>query len=139
MEGVGKIVHWLPDAEVVIRLHQMMIDRSGGSHGVRDLGLIESAIARASAAFGGIEAYPDILSKAAAMGCGLAQNHGFVDGNKRIGMAVMLLILRRNGIVLSYTQDELIAVGLSVAQNVANVTDILNWIKAHIINNSTEY
>lgn len=124
---------WLPELEHILLLHQKMIKRSGGAHGVRDIGLIDSAIARASAAFGDAEAYPDVLSKAAVMGCGLAQNHGFVDGNKRIGMAAMLLILRRNGIMLTYGQTELIDLGLSVAQGTADVAEVLEWIRAHII------
>lgn len=124
---------WLPDIDAVLLLHKKMIVHSGGSHGTRDMGLIESAIARASAAYGGVEAYPDILSKAAAMGCGLTQNHGFIDGNKRIGMAVMLLILRRNHVQLSYRQEELISLGLSVAQGTADVPDVIRWITSHIV------
>ena len=124
---------WLPDVETVLLLHRKMIDRSGGSHGVREMGLIESAVARASTAFGGVEAYPDLLSKAAAMGCGLAQNHGFIDGNKRVGMAVVLLILRRNGVTLAYTQEELIDLGLSVAQGSADVAEVLEWICSHLV------
>lgn len=59
------------------------------------------------------------------------QNHGFLDGNKRIGMATMLLILRRNGVRLSYTQEELIALGLAVAQGVADVEEMTAWIQEH--------
>lgn len=124
---------WLPTPEVVLRLHQKMIDCSGGSHGIRDMGLIESAVARASAAFGDTEAYPGIVAKAAAMGCGLAQNHGFIDGNKRIGMAVMLLILRRSGIVLRYSQEELTDLGLSVARGDADIAEVVAWIESHIV------
>ena len=124
---------WLPDLDTVLRLHSKMILHSGGSDGVRDIGLVHSAIARASAAFGGVEAYPTLIEKAAAMGCGLAQNHGFIDGNKRIGMAVMLLILRRNAVQRAYEQQELITLGLSVAQGTADVPEVLNWIRSHQI------
>ena len=124
---------WLPDLDTVLRLHSKMILHSGGSDGIRDIGLVHSAIARASAAYGGVEAYPTLIEKAAAMGCGLAQNHGFIDGNKRIGMAVMLLILRRNAVQLAYEQQELIALGMSVAQGTADVSDVLNWIYSHQI------
>ena len=106
---------WLPTVENVLLLHEKLLQCSGGSAGVRDLGLIESAIARAHAA------YPGIVAKAAAVGCGLTQNLGFVDGNKRIGMAAMLLILRRNGVLLAYTQEELVALGLAVAQGKADI------------------
>lgn len=122
---------WLPRIDDVLLLHEKLILHSGGSGGVRDRRLIESAIARACAAYGGIEAYPDIPAKAAAVGCGLTQNHGFVDGNKRIGMAVMLLILRRNGIMLSYSQSALVSLGLAVAQGTADVPEVLHWITVH--------
>ena len=122
---------WLPTDENVLLLHQKLIDRSGGSAGVRDLGLIESALARAEAAFGGVEAHQGIIRKAAAVGCGLTQNHGFVDGNKRIGMAAMLLILRRNGVKLAYTQAELVTLGLEVAQGKADTEQVAAWIARH--------
>ena len=64
---------WLPTVENVLLLHQKLIDRSGGSAGVRDLGLIESALARAEAAFGGVEAHQGTIRKAAAVGCGLTR------------------------------------------------------------------
>ena len=122
---------WLPSVEEVQLLHKKLVEASGGSAGVRDLSLIESAINRATAAFGGIEAHRGIVAKAAAIGCGLTQNHGFVDGNKRIGMATMILILRRNGIWLSCSQDDVIALGLAVAQGVADVDTVQKWIEAH--------
>ena len=122
---------WLPTVENVLLLHQKLIDRSGGSAGVRDLGLIESALARAEAAFGGVEAHQGTIRKAAAVGCGLTQNHGFVDGNKRIGMAAMLLILRRNGVKLAYTQAELVTLGLEVAQGKADTEQVAAWIARH--------
>lgn len=122
---------WLPSVEEVQLLHKKLVEASGGSAGVRDLGLIESAINRATAAFGGIEAHRGIVAKAAAIGCGLTQNHGFVDGNKRIGMATMILILRRNGIWLSCSQGDMIALGLAVAQGVADVDTVQKWIEAH--------
>ncbi len=123
---------WLPSIEQVLLLHDKMVAASGGSPGVRDAGLIESALARAQAAYGGVEAHPGIIGKAAAVGCGLTQNHGFVDGNKRSGMATMLLILRRNGVRLAYTQEELIELGLMVAQGNANTQQVTEWIVQHI-------
>lgn len=122
---------WLPTTENVLLLHRKLVEASGGSAGVRDIGLIESALNRAKSAFAGVEAHPGIVAKAAAVGCGLTQNHGFIDGNKRIGMAVMLLILRRNGVALAYTQDELVALGLAVAQGTADVEHVENWIETH--------
>ena len=122
---------WLPTTENVVLLHQKLIEASGGSAGVRDIGLIESAVNRAKAAFAGVEAHPGIVAKAASVGCGLTQNHGFIDGNKRIGMAVMLLILRRNGVRLAYTQAELVTLGLEVAQGNADVDAVQKWIESH--------
>lgn len=122
---------WLPTAQHIILLHEKITARTGGASGIRDMGLIESALARASAAFGGVEAYSTVLDKAAATGCGLTQNHGFVDGNKRVGIAAMLLILRRNDVKLCYTQEELIALGLGTAQEM-NVAQVIHWLEAHL-------
>ena len=105
---------WIPTAEQVVRLHSKMIARSGGSDGVRDMGLIESTIMRAAAGYDDYEVYPSPVQKAAAICCGLVGNHGFIDGNKRIGIAAMLLILRKNDIMLRYTQRELIELGLNL-------------------------
>ena len=73
----------------VISLHSLLIAQSGGSPGLRDRGGLESAVAQPEASFGGEELYPDLASKAAALGHSLIQNHPFVDGNKRIGHAAM--------------------------------------------------
>ena len=122
---------WLPSIENILLLHQKMAEASGGSEGVREIGSIESALARASASFAGVEADSGVIEKAAAVGCSLTQNHGFIDGNKRIGMATMLLILRRNGVQIAYTQDELIALGLAVAQGDMDVPETVEWISRH--------
>ena len=93
--------------------------------------MIESALARASAGYGDYERYPGVEAKAAAIAHGLGSNHGFLDGNKRVGVAVMLLILRKNGIPLSYTQRELIRLGLDIATDQADPDDVENWIARH--------
>lgn len=123
---------WLPTYAHVVRMHEKLIAKTGGSHGVRSADLIESALYRASAAFEGVEAYPTITDKAAAIGCGLIQNHGFIDGNKRVGIAIMLLVLRQNGVIISYTQPELIHVGLSIARGDMDVPQLAAWIREHI-------
>ena len=124
---------WLPSLEQVIIIHERLILHTGGSAGIRDIGLIDSALARASAAYGGVEAYPGLIAKAAAIACGLTQNHGFIDGNKRIGVTTMLLTIQRNGVRLQYTQDELICLGLQLAQGLADVSQVEAWIRAHIV------
>lgn len=86
---------WLPSIEQIIEMHGILIRRTGGLDGIRDRGLIESALARASAGFGDYERYTGVEAKAAALAHGLGSNHGFIDGNKRVGVAVMLLILRK--------------------------------------------
>lgn len=123
---------WLPTLEQVLLIHERLVTLTGGADGVRDLGLIDSALARAHAAFGDVEASPDLIGKAAAICCGLTQNHGFVDGNKRIGVTTMLLILHKNAVPLSYTQDELVNLGLSIAQGLIGVFETADWLRAHI-------
>ena len=122
---------WLPNIDQVIEMHSILIRRTGGSDGIRDLGLIESALARASAGFGEFERYPSVIAKTAAIAHGLGSNHGFIDGNKRVGVAVMLLTLRKNDVQLSYTQQELIRLGLDIATDCVNPDDIIAWIEAH--------
>ncbi len=121
---------WLPTLEQLCRMHGKLIARTGGSDGIRDRGLVESALMRASAEFGGVEAYPGVVKKAAAVCCGLIGNHGFADGNKRIGIAALLLILKKNGIAVDYTQTELIRLGLDAAQNLIGVDAVAEWIEA---------
>lgn len=122
---------WLPNLEETCLLHQKIVKATGGSADLRDRGLVESALFRAQGAFGGVEAYPTLEAKAAALCCGLVQNHGFVDGNKRIGVTSMLLVLRRNGVTLHYTQQELTRLGLEAAKSRWDVPEVLAWIVQH--------
>lgn len=122
---------WLPDVEQVTLFHEKLIRQTGGAEGARSMALVESAINRANASFGGVDAWKSLEQKAAAVACGLVQNHGFVDGNKRVGIAVMLLILRKNGYSLAYAQPELIALGLDMATGKADVSAVTAWIQAH--------
>jgi len=115
----------------VCRLHQMLCAASGGSDGLRDRGLLESAVLSMDAAFGEVERYPSLEEKAARLAYGLISNHPFVDGNKRIGVLAMLALLRANGIELRYTQRELTAFGLDAAAGKLDYADILAWIGSH--------
>lgn len=99
---------------------------------MRDPNLIESALFRAQSAYGGVEVYPSLEAKAAAICCGLIQNHGFIDGNKRVGVACMLLILGHNGERLVYSQEELAELGLSVARSQYGVSEVAAWIAKHL-------
>ena len=123
---------WIPSVGDVLRFHTKLIASTGGSDGVRSLPLIESALNRCQASFGGEELYASIEEKASAVACGLIQNHGFVDGNKRIGAAVLLLILRKNNVTLQYTQQELTDIILSIACSESDVAELVRWIHAHM-------
>ena len=115
----------------ILCLHQKLLDATGGLSGTRDLGLLESAVYSANQVFGEEEAYPTVEQRAARLAYAITQNHPFVDGNKRIGMLVMLMTLRLNHVQIQYTQAELIQLGLSVADNSYRYEDILAWINNH--------
>lgn len=93
--------------------------------------MLESAVYSANQVFGEEEAYPTVEQRAARLAYAITQNHPFVDGNKRIGMLVMLMTLRLNHVQIQYTQAELIQLGLSVADNSYRYEDILAWINNH--------
>ena len=115
----------------VLALHSDLIREFGGTEGIRDEGLLESALAAPFQTFDGEPAYPSLQAKAARLGFGLVSNHPFVDGNKRIGTHVMLVFLALNGIELSYTQQELIDMIFAVASSQASAADLLQWIIQH--------
>lgn len=117
--------------EKVLLLHQIMAEATGGSVGVRDDGLLDSALEAAFAGFGGKEFYPTKEEKGARIGFSLISNHAFVDGNKRIGIYVMLSFLEMNGIRIQCTDDELVHVGLSVADGSMGYGELLDWVLTH--------
>lgn len=117
----------------VIKIHGRLIEKTGGLDGLRDRGLLESAIFSISSGFGEIEVYPTVEEKAARIAFGIVNNHAFLDGNKRIGMLSMLMILRLNQVNIKYTQRELIALGLGVADGSIGYDEILNWVISHKI------
>ena len=102
-------------SEKVKLLHQLMAEATGGSVGVRDEGLLDSAIEGAFATFDGVELYPSKEEKAAKLGYSLISNHAFVDGNKRIGVYVMLSFLELNGIHIEAADEDVVSLGLGVA------------------------
>ncbi len=119
--------------EKVKLLHQLMAQATGGSVGVRDEGLLDSALESAFATFGGEELYPSKEEKAAKICFSLVSNHAFVDGNKRIGVYVMLSFLELNGIRIEASDADVIRLGLSVADGSMKYEEILEWIKNHRI------
>ena len=117
--------------EQVLRLHNALLETFGGTAGIRDDGLLESALNAPFATFGGQYLYPSVQAKAAQLGFGLVCNHPFVDGNKRISMYVMLTFLEVNGIRLDCTNDEVVEVGLAVASGAMDYEALLEWVRAH--------
>ena len=119
--------------EKVLLLHQLIAQETGGSIGVRDEGLLESALETAFSTFGGQELYPSKEEKGARIGHSLIANHAFVDGNKRIGVYVMLTFLEVNGIRLDCTNEDIVHVGLSVADGNMDYEALLDWVRNHRI------
>ena len=117
----------------VLLLHRLIAEETGGSIGIRDEGLLEAALESAFSGFGGQEFYPTKEEKGARLGYELISNHAFVDGNKRIGMYVMLTFLEVNGIRLDCTNDEVAEVGLSVAAGKMKYEALLDWVRDHRI------
>lgn len=115
----------------VTALHSALIREFGGIDGIRDEGLLESALAAPFQTFGGEPVYPSLQAKAAQLGFGLIRNHPFVDGNKRIGAHTMLVFLAVNGIELRYEQQELIDIVLSIAAGQIDRQGLLQWILDH--------
>lgn len=112
----------------VLLLHQLITQETGGSAGVRDFGLLDSALESIYATFDGKELYPTKEEKAARLGYSLIANHAFVDGNKRIGMYVMLTFLEANGIHTFADNEEVARVGIAVASGEMKYNDVLEWI-----------
>ena len=117
--------------EKVKLLHQLLAEATGGSVGVRDEGLLDSALESAFAGFEDQEFYPSKEEKGARLGYALIFNHAFVDGNKRIGTYIMLTFLEMNGIRIQCTDEELVHIGLSVADGSMKYEELLQWVREH--------
>ncbi|MEX0587775.1 MAG: type II toxin-antitoxin system death-on-curing family toxin [Cyanobium sp.] len=120
-------MRWLSLAEV-LELHRRLIEQSGGMAGLRDLGLLEASLAQPHQSFGGVDLYPELRDKSAALGFSLIQNHPFVDGNKRIGHAAMETTLVLNGYELDATVDAAEAIVLAVASGVLDREGFSSWV-----------
>ena len=115
----------------VLLLHKLIAEETGGSIGVRDEALLESALEGAFAGSGDREFYPTKEEKGARLGYTLISNHAFVDGNKRIGMYVMLTFLEVNGLRVECTNEEVAEVGLAVAAGTMDYDALLAWVREH--------
>jgi len=116
----------------VVELHRRVVELSGGSHGLRDLGALQSAVAQPQMTFGGTDLYPTLADKAAALGFSLIRNHPFVDGNKRIGHGAMETFLFLNGHEISAGVDEQEQIILGVAAGTRNRESFVAWVRDHI-------
>ena len=114
--------------EKVMLLHRLITEETGGDPNVRDVELLNSALESAFATFDGKELYPTKQEKGARLGYALISNHAFVDGNKRIGMYVLLTFLETNGIKIHPSVDEVARVGLAVAAGEMKYPELLEWI-----------
>jgi death-on-curing protein len=113
----------------VLELHRRVIEQSGGAFGIREVGLLESAIAQPRMTFGGEDLYPSLIEKAAALGFSIIMNHPFVDGNKRTGHAVTETFLVLNGMEISASIDEQECVILAIASGELERDTFVEWLK----------
>lgn len=116
----------------VIAIHRLIIQKTGGLDGVRDQNGLESAINAPLQSFDGVDLFPTDVEKIARLGFGLASNHAFVDGNKRIGAMMTQLLLKWNGYSLALQVGELAEMFISIANGNAEESDLLNWIQKHL-------
>jgi len=115
----------------ILMLHQQLMEQTGGSGGIRDESLLDSALSAPFQSFDNTDVYPSLQQKAARLCFGLVKNHPFVDGNKRIGAHAMLVFLAVNGVELTYTQTELSDIILQVAASEKEYPDLLDWLIRH--------
>jgi death-on-curing protein len=116
----------------VLALHHRLIQDSGGPDGVRDFGLLESAVAQPLGAFGGEDLYPSLIEKAAALAYSLVSNHPFVDGNKRVAHAAMAVFLILNGYEIECPTDEQEAFWLELAAGERSRAELVKWLSQHV-------
>jgi death-on-curing protein len=116
-------------AEQILFIHARLVEETGGSHGVRDLHMLISAIGKTMARFDNQDLYPDLFSKVAALMESLLRNHPFVDGNKRTGATAAGLFLRRNGYRLTASNSDLASITMRIAQSQTSVAELANWLR----------
>jgi death on curing protein len=121
--------------EEVIELHRLLVEQSGGSHGLRDFGALDSAVSQPFMSFGGQELYPTLAGKAAALGYSLVKNHPFVDGNKRIGHAAMETFLVLNNHEIEANVDEQERLILDLAAGTLSRHAFTQWVQLHLVDN----
>ena len=122
------------DINTVESIHNILIDKFGGSKGIRDLGSLEAALARPSATFDQKDLYPETIDKAAALFESIIISHPFIDGNKRISYVLMRLILLEGNLDVSATQDEKYNFVLATTKGEFRFDEIRKWLTDHTLN-----
>ncbi len=117
--------------EDVLLLHHLLIEKSGGSHGLRDAGLLDAAIHRPQATFASQDLYPTLFDKVGALCHSLIKNHAFVDGNKRTSLLSAMTMLELNGYIFKSEQKELVLFGLKIDNDRLSAETIAIWFKNH--------
>ena len=115
----------------VIALHRLILEQSGGAYGVRDMRLLDSALAQPKTTFGGLDLHETVIDKAAALCASLVQNRPFLDGNKRIGHAAMATFLLLNGLEIDASIDEQERVMLAIASSGCDRSQLASWLRQH--------
>lgn len=119
--------------EDAIKIHNRIIEATGGVDGLRDRAGLEAAVSAPLQSFGGVDLFPSKIEKIARVGFGLASNHAFLDGNKRIGAMMTQLMLKWNGYQLNLKQGELADMFIAIADGKKDDQDLLLWIQNHIL------
>lgn len=122
---------WIKPEDVIL-IHSKIIQTTGGIDGLRDLAGLEAAVAAPLQSFADQDLYPTELEKIARLGYGLASNHAFVDGNKRIGAMMTQLLLKWNGYQLELRQGELADMFIAIADGTAQEETLLTWLQTHL-------
>lgn len=115
--------------EQALKIHAIVLERFGGANGVRDLGSLESALARPFQTFGGEDLYPNIFEKAAAIGESIIMNHPFIDGNKRSGYLLMESLLRYEGYMIIASNEDLYNFVISISTGSISFEEIVEWLR----------
>lgn len=127
------------DNDKVLLLHQILVEETGGEPNIRDIKLLDSSVQQVYQTFDGEELYKTKEEKAARLGYSLISNHAFVDGNKRIGMFVILTFLELSGIKTTFTNDEVVKIGLKVASSDMTYEELLNEVLNHKTSTARRY
>ena len=116
----------------VLKLHDKIINKFGGIHGIRNDALLQSALANPLQTFAGLDLYPSVFDKAVQLCFGIIKNHPFLDGNKRLGLHLMLVLIHINGLKIDIAHDELIDIIFNVADGTFSQQDFLQALKEKI-------